>query len=171
MRPLPVYDLSLLKDDGTWGRRLRRSTIDCLAPLPALFAGRPRDGSRPRRDSCRTEGGDGYLRSGATTMSNLASMLSNRMRTVSYAIGPGSWAPSDQSRLAARSGTVQLDAVGFTGFVGVHSSPMIEALREQLGLRVEPGTGPVTRCIITEVSRDAIAWETKIQQLLRETGK
>ncbi len=156
VRPLPVYDLSLLKDDGTWGPRLRRSTVDCLAPLPALFAGRPLDGSKPRRDSCRTEGGDGYLRSGATTMSHLASMLSNRMRTVvrdrTGLVGPFeidlAWplgdAPSGSTRSASQ------------GSSSVHSSPMIDALREQLGLRVEPGTGPVNALVITEVSRDAI---------------
>ena len=82
VRPLPVYDLSLLQSDGTWGPQLRRSTVDCLAPLPVLFSGRPLDVPKPRRDPCRSEGGEGYLRSGAMTMSHLASMLSNRMRTV-----------------------------------------------------------------------------------------
>ena len=117
VRPLPVYDLSLLKDDGTWGPRLRRSTVDCFAPLPALFSGRPLDGSKPRRDSCRSEGGDGYLRSGAMTMSHLASMLSNRMRTVVHdrtgLVGPFAidlaW-PLDH----APSGSTR---IGFTGFV------------------------------------------------------
>jgi uncharacterized protein (TIGR03435 family) len=156
VRPLPVYDLSLLKDDRTWGPRLRRATVDCLAPLSTLDAGWPPGGSRRRRDSCRTQGGDGYLRSGAMTMTQLAWMLSNRLRTVvrdrTGLVGPFkvdlAWSLSQKP-----SGATEAASQGSSS---LHGSPMIEALREQLGLRVEPGTGPVNALVITKVSRDAI---------------
>lgn len=150
-RELPIYTLEVARN-GSLGSRLRRSEIDC----EALYAAAKKQGGTPPpradgRPLCGTRRSPGTMMTTAVTTEQLAQNLSQIVeRPVVDRTGlEGAWdldlewAP-DQT--VTPSGSTPpagpLDGVSF-----------FTALREQLGLTLASGRGPVDVLVIESVER------------------
>jgi uncharacterized protein (TIGR03435 family) len=144
-RPLPVYELSLARPDGRLGPSLSRVAPACPppGPPPPLAPGASQAGSQPARCGFRLL--DGVL-SGTGTLANLASELSVAGRRVVDRSGLEGvysielrWSPD----IAAPAAPVAPDA----------PPEIFTALREQLGLKLQPATAAVEVVVIDRAER------------------
>jgi len=139
-RALPVYELSLGRADGRLGPSLTR-VADACPPPPAPGAPPPASGPGPAI-RCGFQLGDGLLK-GMGTLANVVSELV----------------------VAGRHG---VDRTGLTGVYSIelHWSPdntpglpadappeIFTAVREQLGLRLQPATAPTEVVVIDSAER------------------
>ena len=148
-RESPIYALVLNRADGRLGPRLTRVQVDCAAVRAGrLPAPTP---SQPQRPVCDWTGGTGYFLSGGVTMSVFADALSLRVERPVV----------DRTGLA---GEYEFDVVFNPGFVVTNPPPdapaidpdapvLLTALQEQLGLKLEPTTGPADVLVIDSIER------------------
>ena len=139
-RERPIYELRLARADGSLGRRLTRSTIDCGAAMKELGAG----GRLPRladgRVACAIGGPPGRILSAGLGMVEIANILSGRVdRPV-----------IDRTGL---TGPFDLDLEFAPDSGGPEPLPsdkpsIFSALQEQLGLRLEPARGQISVLVI-----------------------
>ena len=151
IRQHPIYALVLARPDRRLGPQLVRSAIDCDAVTAALQAARAAGKPSPfppapdKRPLCGSRGPAGEMTAGALTMEQFA------------------------LHLAAAAGRQVVDKTGLTGrfdwdlrFAPLQparegeppaaSGPsMFTALQEQLGLKLEPATGPIEVLVIDRV--------------------
>ena len=147
-REMPVFALVVARADGRAGPQLRRSAQDCDAARAARARGQtpmppPGIGKAP---FCSAYTVPGRLDAGGYSMSEVARLLTNDAgRLVVDRTGlPGlydielSWMPANGSA----------ETPADAGGVGLFT-----ALQEQLGLKLEPSTGPVDVLVIDAVER------------------
>jgi uncharacterized protein (TIGR03435 family) len=151
----PIYVLALASRDGQLGPKLRRSTYPC----PDLGAGPPPPPDPERQKNCASSIGYGTLVGRAMPMEQLALSMANFYgigRVVVDRTGLAGrfdmdmeWAPLTQFRQPGN-----LDPPADFADRSVNALPTIfVALREQLGLTLEPGRGPVRSIVIERAER------------------
>jgi uncharacterized protein (TIGR03435 family) len=144
VRELPIYALMLANADDSLGPRLRRRTVDCAA----VAQGAP--GER-----CGGQIFPGTITARGTTMvqiiSGLTRLLPNIGRLVVDQTGlSGSfdldltWLPDDGAALPPGAAAPPIDP---------NAPTLFTALREQLGVKLEPTRGPVPVMVIDAISR------------------
>ena len=146
-RPGGVYVLALDKTDAEIDPRLRRSDADCAAVMAMVIEGR-----RPEKPVCAAASYPGRLVATAMTMPAFGSLLS---RIVNRPV-------IDQTGLAGLF-DLELEAVEIkpTGPVGPSLRPsdttqsIFEAVREQLGLKLQPTEGMIDVLVIESAERPA----------------
>ena len=148
-RQLPTYALRMAVADGRLGPQLRRAALDCGAlrasgqPLPAPEPGQP--------TPCSLSLGPGLLRGRGMSSREIVLALSPLLdRVVTDRTGLDgafdfelTWASGDLS-VPAGSVSPRPPAVETTDA----GPPLVTALREQLGLRLEPQRGQVDVLVV-----------------------
>jgi uncharacterized protein (TIGR03435 family) len=146
-RELPVYVLTLARQDGKLGPRLQQRTYPCTGPAPP-----PAPQNLGRHGTCGGEVQRGMLTSTGTPMAQLA-------------IGLAAFVPDADRVVIDRTGlggTFDIDlnwtpdapSNGNPTPLGSSSAPsFFTALRDQLGLKLEPTKGPVDVLVIDHVER------------------
>jgi uncharacterized protein (TIGR03435 family) len=154
VREMPIFELVIARADRALGPGLRKASIDC----DALFAGgraaapppSPRQPGEP--PPCRLIGGPARTIASAVTMQQLAANLSNHLErfvvdktglTERFDFNLG-WTPERLPAGAPPPGVPPVDPNG---------PPLVTALQEQLGLKVQPARGPVDVLVIDSVDR------------------
>jgi uncharacterized protein (TIGR03435 family) len=143
MRELPIYALVMDRADRAFGPRLKRSEVDCSDP--GERAAKNPDGTA----KCGLRGRAGTA-SGRQTIQVLANLLTNIVsdrRAVEDRTGlPGTyeyqidWTPEVTGTAGAPSAQVDANAVS-----------IFTAVREQLGLRLEPGKQQLDVLVVDHV--------------------
>lgn len=150
-REMPIFELLVARKDGRLGPGLHTSNVDC----DALFAaGRAADPPPPRAPNepppCRLIGGPARTIAAGVTMQQLAANLSNHLErfvvdktglTDRFDFNIG-WTPDRLPTTAPPPGIPPVDPNG---------PPLVTALQEQLGLKVEAAKGPVDVLVIDSV--------------------
>jgi uncharacterized protein (TIGR03435 family) len=151
-RELPIFELVVARKDGTLGPGLHKSKIDC----DALFAGGratvpPAPPSGPNEPPpCRMIGGPARTIAAGVTMQQLAANLTNHLQrfvvdktglTERFDFNLG-WTPEKLPTGTPPPGIPPVDPNG---------PPLVTALQEQLGLKVEAAKGPVDVLVIDSV--------------------
>ncbi len=149
-RELPIYELVVARADGKLGPELHKSDVDCDAIAAARRAGTepPRQPNEP--PPCGLMGGPARTIAGGATMQQFAANLSVRMeRLVFDKTGLAgrfafnlAWTPDRMPTEAPPPGIPPIDPNGPSIFT---------ALREQLGLKLEPAKGQVDVLVIDSV--------------------
>lgn len=146
-RPRPVYALTVASA-GRLGPRLRRTDADCAA---AMKAGPSAAGGPP---PCSLKTPPGRLFANTVTMATLASLLSQHLDRVVV----------DETGLAGRF-DIELEAAeikappGYqpgpsdVGLPPAAGHPMLQAVQEQLGLKLEPRTAPLPVIVIEQAEK------------------
>jgi uncharacterized protein (TIGR03435 family) len=153
----PIYLLTLASRDGQLGPKLRRSTYPCPDPS----AGPPPPPDPERLKNCRSSIGYGTLTGRGMPIEQLALSIANFYgigRIVQDRTGltgtfdmDMEWAPLTQFRQPGN-----LDPPADFADRSVNALPTIfVALKEQLGLVLEPGRGPVRSIVIERADRPA----------------
>ena len=129
-REMPIYTLVLARSDGRLGPQLRRSSIDCATAKPP----------------CGGSGGPGTMSGRGMAISAFPDALSGQVqRLVVDRTGlTGLW---DLELTFAPEGAPTAGATPDT------RPSVFTALQEQLGLKLEPATGPVEVLVIDRVER------------------
>ena len=153
-REMPVYALVLARSDGTLGPKIERNQTDCAAMArnagrtggpPAGPPAPPKPGERP---PCGAFMGPGSVAAGAVGISQLATMLSQRVgRTVLDKTGlDGLWSFNldfaPEFPQGAPPPGVQLPPSD------PDAPSLYTALQEQLGLKLDAQRGPVDMLVI-----------------------
>lgn len=153
-RDLPLYELVIARGDRRLGPQLRPSTIDC----DAFVAGSPTPGpvAEEREECDEFTGAPPRMMAGGVSMEQLADGLARNIRdTVVDRTGLTGlydfelqWTPDFLPPQRDASEPLRLN-----GFVVDRNGPTIfTAVREQLGLELRRGTGPVDVLIVDSVS-------------------
>jgi uncharacterized protein (TIGR03435 family) len=149
-RDLPIYALTIARDDRKFGPELRPSTLDCSA-----VTGPPPPGATPNQPACGMRIGPGQMVLGGVPMSQLATVLSPfAQRVVIDRTGLGgtfdlrlSWIPEKVPQGEPPPGAPQLPPVDPNG------PSLFAALQEQLGLKLESQRAPLEVLVIDDVER------------------
>lgn len=151
-KTVPLYSLVLARADRRLGPHLKAVAVDCSAAFGASSEYAARSGARSR---CGLSIRNGSISSGAASMPQLVRSLSTQLnRVVRDDTGlAGLYEfhltfPSDGLRGRSPRG---LSADGTE--VHPHSAALMSALRQQLGLTLEPTTGPADALVIDSVER------------------
>lgn len=152
VREMPVFALVVARKDGRLGPGLHKSSIDCDALFAAGRAGAPPPPRQPNQPPpCRLMGGPARTIAAGVTMRQLAANLSNHLgrfvvdktgRTDRFDFNLG-WTPDRLPTSAPPPGIPPVDPNG---------PPLVTALQEQLGLKVEAAKGPVDVLVIDSVA-------------------
>lgn len=142
-RQLPAYALVRARVDGQLGPQLRPSDVDCeafragrgAAPAPRP----PAQSTRPEAPTCGMQARPGFYAAGGTTIAafiaSLSSDLERRVTDMTGLVGEYKivvqWAPDDRP--------------------GSDVPSLFTALREQLGLKLDPLTGPAEVLVIDHI--------------------
>jgi uncharacterized protein (TIGR03435 family) len=149
-RDLPIYALTLARSDGKPGPALHPSTVDCTTPrkedAPDVLK-LPMDPANP--PPCGIRLGVGSMLLGGAGLSQLATTLSGVMdRTVvdrtqlSGAFDVRlTWTPDQATPKMAQK-------MAFAPAVDRDGPSIFTAVQEQLGLKLEPTSGPVEMLVI-----------------------
>ena len=141
-RDMQIYALVLARSDGRLGPRLRRSQVDCMstspAPPSALGAGQPQ---------CTGRNAPGFTAAVGRPISPFLFFL----------VGQVQRAVIDRTGLTGTWDidlTFSPDGAAAPATTPQDSGPsLFTALQEQLGLRLEPSTGPVQVLVIDRIAR------------------
>jgi uncharacterized protein (TIGR03435 family) len=152
-RDRPVYALRLLRSDGALGPRLQKTAIDCGESM--------RSGGPPAQPGkgppCSTKNPPGRLFANTVSLPTIASLLSRHLDRVVI----------DRTGLPGRF-DVELEAIDITappdytagpsdaGLPPVRGPSIFAAIREQLGLRLEPETASVRVIVIDRAERPVL---------------
>jgi uncharacterized protein (TIGR03435 family) len=144
-RPVPVYELRMARAGTETGPRLRKVDVDCGTIMKMKVKDEPRNGLQAGRPVCAVATYPGRIVADALTMPAFASVLSGTLDRVVV----------DRTGLAG-SFELELEAVEIKapGPVGPSYRPsettqsIFSAMPEQLGLKLEAGTGPVDVLVI-----------------------
>ena len=163
-RELPVYELVLARPDGSLGPQLRRSTSDCDALTASLQAGGAPPARQPNEPPpCGAMRGPARVLAGGIQMAQFANMLTF---VIADANGP---AGRDDARLV-------VDKTGLSGRfaftlawtpermpegtpppgippVDPNGPPLVIALQEQLGLKLQPARSRMDVVVIDSVEQ------------------
>jgi len=164
MRELPVYELVVARADGSLGPQLRRPTIDCDALIAAVQAGAPPPARQPNEPPpCGAMRGPARVIAGSIPMSQLATMLTLVMADANGPTGRDdarvvidktglsgrfaftlAWTPERIPEAPPPPGIAPIDPNG---------PPLVTALQEQLGLKLEATKGPVEMIVIDSIEQ------------------
>ena len=159
-RQMPVYRLMTARGDGRLGAQLVRSTIDCekwiAEKRPQMNAGGA-SAVAPggRRPAClMTANRRGYLTGGTRTIAELSTTLQSFVgRPVIDATGlQGTF---DIDLLWTPNGEISAPPAGVP-VVSPDGPSLFTAIQEQLGLKLEAGTGDVDAVVIERIERPAV---------------
>lgn len=142
-REMQVYALVLARRDGRLGPQLRRSQVDCTSTSPA-----PPSANAGGQPQCTSRNGPGFTAAVGRPISAFLFFLTGQVRraVIDRTGLTGTWdidlTFSPDGGVAAPTTTPQ------------DSGPsLFTALQEQLGLRLEPSTGPVQVLVIDRIER------------------
>jgi uncharacterized protein (TIGR03435 family) len=160
-RELPIYELVLARPDGSTGPALRQSTVDCDALVAAVRAGGAPPARQPNEPPpSGAMRGPARVLAGGVGMPQFATMLTNILIDVDGA---------DFARLV-------IDKTGLTGRfaftlawtpdkmpdgppppgippIDPNGPPLVTALQEQLGLKLQPATSRMEVVVIDRIER------------------
>jgi uncharacterized protein (TIGR03435 family) len=142
-REMQVYALVLARRDGRLGPQLRRSQVDCTSTSPA-----PPSASGGAQPPCVSRNGPGFTAAVGRPISAFLFFLTGQVqRAVIDRTGlTGTW---DIDLTFSPDGGVAAPATA-----PPDSRPsLFTALQEQLGLRLEPSTGPVQVLLLDRIER------------------
>ena len=143
-----VLALVRARTDGTFGPQLAVSSLDCSQPV-----NRPPAVSKADKPMCgiisTVDGNGGVLRGGGRTMADLAENLTGRVNqpVIDRTGMTGSydfvlrWTPENVQNAAANAGP------------STDGTPIVTALQEQLGLKLEAQPAPVEFLIVDKIER------------------
>ena len=145
-RPRPSYDLLMARSDRKPGPQLTRSTLDCSTPVPQLpdTAANQATIDRALTSRCAISNFRGALSSGGAEMKTLAQALR----------GPSGRPVVDKTGLSGRF-AFTLSFAPPLGNTDVDNTlpDFFTALREQLGLKLEPSTTPMPVINVQQIRR------------------
>ena len=159
-REMPAYALVVARGDGAYGSGLRPAARDCAAFLQSLREwDRAHQGGAPVNPACESRTtvtqGIATLRFPASTMADLARLFQDWVGRVVV----------DETQLPGEFDiAIQVNAedVPVLRQRGLASAPpasdgpsLLTALREQLGLKLEPGRRPVEVLVVDQVALPA----------------
>lgn len=157
VRQLPVFNLLPSRDDRALGPKLRRSETDCGAGSRGNVPPSAVNGVQP----CLIRFGFGNLTATGMTMTDLATMALSRVAgrpTIDRTGLSGTydwtlvWTPDNLPPRAG--GTASGQPLLVNGVpVDPDGPPLSTAIQEQLGLKLQPSTGPVDVLVIDRVER------------------
>ena len=163
-RELPVYELVLARADGALGPQLRQSTTDCEAVIAAVRAGAPPPQRQPNEPPpCGAMRGPARVLAGGTTMTQFANMLTFVMADANGPAGAAdarlvidktglsgrfaftlAWTPERMPEGTPPPGLPPIDPNG---------PPLVTALQEQLGLKLQPARSRMEVVVIDSVEQ------------------
>jgi len=146
-REFPLYALILARHDGTLGPGLKRRTEDCTAPPVGVAPGPGQCGGRVN---------PGVLTGTGLTMANLVSALSQLVPNMDRAVvdRTGLTGTFDVEMRWMPEAPVAIGGRGSAAPAADSNLPSIfTALEEQLGLKLQPTTGPLDVLVIEDVRR------------------
>jgi uncharacterized protein (TIGR03435 family) len=145
-RDLPIFALELARHDGTLGPNLHKRTIPCVSASAAARDAASDPSAKPEeRAVCGGMVARGSLQAKGLTMIDLASGLANMTPGVNRVV-------VDRTGLA---GTFDVDLAWTPVNMRTDTSgvSLFTAMEEQLGLKLESGTGPVDVLVIDHVEK------------------
>jgi len=158
---LPIYALTMVRRDNSLGPQLHKSDVDCDAVLAEIArTGHPAPPKAPgQMPPCSTQDRPGHIAANAISMSQLAEMLSgfaerethdqtNLRGTFDLTLD---WTPDTLPRAVGTSPDQPTTANGVK--IDPNGPPLVTALQEQLGLKLESTKGPVDVLVIDHVER------------------
>jgi len=149
-REMAIFELVVARKDGRLGSGLQKSSVDCDALLAGGRAVPPPPRQPTEPPPCRLMGGPARTIAAGVTMQQLAAHLSNHLGrfvvdktglTERFDFNMG-WTPDRLPTSAPPPGIPPVDPNG---------PPLVTALQEQLGLKVEAAQGPVDVLVIDSV--------------------
>jgi len=163
-RELPVYELVLARADRSLGPQLRQSTVDCDALMAALQAGGPPPARQPNEPPpCGAMRGPARVIAGGLPMAQFANMLTLVMADANGPTGRDdarmvidktglsgrfaftlAWTPERIPEAAPPPGIPPIDPNG---------PPLVTALQEQLGLKLQPARSQMDVVVIDSVEQ------------------
>ena len=163
-RELPVYELVLARADGVLGPQLRQSAVDCDALVAAVRAGAPPPARQPNEPPpCGAMRGPARVLAGGLPMAQFANMLTLVMADANGPSGRDdarmvidktglrgrfaftlAWTPEKLPEGAPPPGLPPIDPNG---------PPLVTALQEQLGLKLQPARARMDVVVIDSVER------------------
>jgi len=153
-RELQIYTLSMARSDAAPGPQLNPAIVDCETTRGAAHP-QPAAGGRPR---CTIQFAPGTLNAAGVSMTVLADHLSMWVdRIVTDRTGLHGtfdlslrWLPDRLPEVTAPLATAGLATIGA---VDPSAPSIFTALREQLGLKLEPLRGPAEVLVVERVER------------------
>jgi uncharacterized protein (TIGR03435 family) len=164
-RELPVYELVLAKADGSLGPQLKRPAIDCDAIIAAVNAGAPPPQRQQPNDPppCGAMRGPARVIAGSIPMAQFANMLTFIMADADGPAGRDfarlvidktglsgrfaftlAWTPEKIPEAPPPPGLPPIDPNG---------PPLVTALQEQLGLKLQPAMSRMDVVVIDRVEQ------------------
>jgi len=163
-RELPVYELVVARADGALGPQLRQSTSDCDAIIAAVRAGAPPPQRQPNEPPpCGAMRGPARVLAGGLPMAQFANMLTLVMADANGPAGRDdarvvidktelsgrfaftlAWTPERIPEGTPPPGIPPIDPNG---------PPLLTALQEQLGLKLQPARSRMDVVVIDSVDR------------------
>jgi len=164
-REMPVYELVVAKADGSLGPQLKRPAIDCDALIAAVNAGAPPPQRQQPGDPppCGAMRGPARVIAGSIPISQLANMLTLVMADANGPAGGAdarlvidktglsgrfaftlAWTPEKMPEGTPPPGIPPIDPNG---------PPLVTALQEQLGLKLQPARTRMEVVVIDSVER------------------
>jgi uncharacterized protein (TIGR03435 family) len=161
-REQPVYELVLARADGALGPELRQSTSDCDAIIAAVQAGAPPPARQPNEPPpCGAMRGPARVLAGGLPMAQFANMLTLVMADANGPAGNAdarlvidktglkgrfaftlAWTPERMPEGTPPPGIPPIDPNG---------PPLVTALQEQLGLKLQPARTRMEVVVIDSV--------------------
>jgi uncharacterized protein (TIGR03435 family) len=158
-RELPIFALTVARDDGRLGPKIKKSEVDCEAIIKANMQAR-RDQARievPRlpdgRSACSFSQRFGRMLGGGTTMANFAEAIS-RVNSRIVHDRTGLQGGFDIDLEFTPDPTIYRDGTPPPGVpVDPNAPSFFTALVEQLGLKLEASRAPVEVLVIDRIKR------------------
>jgi uncharacterized protein (TIGR03435 family) len=163
-RELPVYELVLARPGGSLGPQMRQSTVDCDAIIAAVRAGGAPPARQPNEPPpCGAMRGPARVLAGGLPMAQFANMLTLVMADANGPAGGSdarlvidktglngrfaftlAWTPERIPEGTPPPGIPPIDPNG---------PPLVTALQEQLGLKLQPARSRTEVVVIDSVER------------------
>ena len=166
-REMPIYSLTTARSDRRLGPQIARPTGECVNPvlalaraanaapnrIPELSVTGPQPAVGQPGRSCGMQLNPGGVKAGSATMAMLATLLRQSLdRPIVDMTGLGGTFDFDLQFAAGRGfGVGTLPRNVATDPAADDSPSIFTALQEQLGLKLEPGRGPVDVLVIDRV--------------------
>ncbi|HEU5183990.1 MAG TPA: TIGR03435 family protein [Gemmatimonadaceae bacterium] len=152
-RTRPVYVLMVADRAGRLGASMRRTTVDC----GALMRGDTPPPARSEGVPCGTKTPPGRLFANTVTMQTLASMLSSHLdRPVIDSTGLDGRFDIQLESADIKAAPDYRPGPSDAGLPPTARIPITDAVREQLGLNLEPGIGAVSVLVVRHAERPTL---------------
>jgi uncharacterized protein (TIGR03435 family) len=163
-REMPVFELVRARADGSLGPELRESTSGCDAIIAAVNAGAPVPPRQPGEPPpCGAMRGPARVIAGGLPMEQFAKMLTNIMADANGpAGGVGARLVIDKTGLTGRFAFTLAwtpekipEATPPSGIppIDPNGPPLVTALQEQLGLKLQPARSPLDVVVIDSIEQ------------------